>query len=821
MLTPVLSRLVPLALTSFAAALPQEPAHWSSWRGPLGSGSAPACSPVTHWAEKTEDAPAINIAWKVEIPGLGISSPIIWQDRIYLTTAIATDRPGVPDVELEPQDQRAVPQPTVVYEFAVLAINRSDGRVIWQKTLADAVPHEGGHRTNSHASGSPVTDGRHIYANFGSYGLYCLDMAGELVWSKSLGAMRTRRQYGEGSSPAVYGDRVIVTWDHEGDSFLVVLDKHTGKELWRQPRDEVTSWSTPVTVEVDGRAQVIVNATTASRGYDLQSGDVLWSLPGMTVNCIPIPIHANGIAYLMSGYRGQMLQAVRLAGANGDLQGSDHVVWQHTRSTSYVPSATLHNGRLYFLRGNTAVLSCLDAKTGDVLYEGRRLPGLRQVYSSPIGADGRIYVTSREGVTIVVRDGPKFEQLAVNHLNDEVDASPAVVDDKIYMRGRRFLYCIARDGSSAVSPKREAPDSGKTSGKSASSTADPFSFRRVGSLGDAAARTASLSVGDVDGDGDLDLVVANGRHWPGQNEVYLNDLKNGGKGSFSKPQQLGSEQSTTYTAALGDVDGDGDLDVVVGNDRQPSHVMRNDGNGQFVRGQAVGNVSNTRSVTLADLDGEHGLDIILTNRNEANLICFNDGHGGFTRQATFGEAGHATINVAAADLDSDGDLDIAVANRNRQQNHVYFNNGHGVFAQTKPYGTGRDRTRGIAIADIDGDGQLDIVNANIGEPNAVYFGNGTGHFPRSLTFGDTQHSYAVAIGDVDGNGRLDIVVANARGPNAVYLQHSNGSLHAIPFGAVNGRTYGLVVADWNGDGLLEIATANSDGKNYLYQLDRR
>jgi len=817
MLTLVLSRLAPLALTSFAAAMPQEASHWPSWRGPLGSGSSPASNPPAHWAEKSGETPAKNIAWKVEIPGLGSSSPIAWQDCIYLTTAIETDRPGVPDVELEPHDTRAVPHPTVVYEFAVLAIDRRDGRIIWQKKLADAVPHEGGHRTNSHASGSPVTDGERIYANFGSRGVHCLDLAGNIVWSKSLGAMRTRRQYGEGSSPTVYGDRLIVTWDHEGESFLVGFDKRTGEELWRQPRDEVTSWSTPIVVEVDGRAQIVVNATTASRGYDLQTGNVIWSLPGMTVNCIPIPIYANGIAYLMSGYRGQMLQAVRLAGAKDDLQGSENVVWQHTRSTSYVPSATLQSNRLYFLRGNTAVLSCLDANTGSVLYEGQRLPGLREVYASPIAVEGRIYFTSREGVTIVIADGPKFEQLAVNRLDDEIDASPAVIGDKLYMRGRRNLYCIAHDERSVASPKPEVSDSGKDPNAPAAT----ISYRRVGSIGDPAARTASVSIGDIDGDGDLDIVVANGRHWPGQNEIYCNDLANGGTGSFGKPHNLGTEKSTTYTTALGDLDGDGDLDVVVGNDRQPSHVMINDGLGHFVRGQNVGKISNTRSVTLADLDGEHGLDIILINRNEANLICFNDGRGGFTRQATFGEAGHATINVVAADFDGDGDLDIAVANRDGQQNYVYCNDGHGAFAQSTPYGTGRDATRGIATADLDGDGHLDILNANIGEPNAVYFGDGTGRFPRSLAFGGAEHSYAVVTGDVDGDGRLDIIVANARGPNAIYLHHLDGTLHAIEFGEKEGSTYGLGVADWNGNGFLEIVTANSGSENHLYQLDRR
>ena len=817
MLTIVLSRFAPLVFTSFAAALPQGTEHWAAWRGPLGSGSAPTGSPPTHWAEQNEQAPAKNIAWKVAIPGLGISSPIVWQDCIYLTTAIATDRAGVPDVAQDPHDERAVAPPSVFYEFAVMAIDRGDGHVIWQKKLVDAVPHEGGHRTNSHASSSPVTDGERIYVNFGSRGVHCLDMAGDLIWSKDLGAMRTRRQYGEGSSPTVYGDRLIVTWDHEGDSFLFAFDKRTGEELWRQPRDEVTSWSTPIVVEVDGRAQVVSNATTASRGYDLQTGAVLWSLPGMTVNCIPMPIHANGVVYLMSGYRGQMLQAVQLAAAKGDLQGSDKLLWKHTRSTSYVPSATLVNDRLYFVRGNTAVLSCLDAKTGRVLYEGQRLPGLREVYASPIAADGRVYFTSREGVTIVIAEGPDFAQLAVNRLDDEVDASAAVIGDRIYMRGRRFLYCIARDGEAVPAQKPESNDSGKDAGE----TLPPISYREVGSLGDAAARTASISIGDVDGDGDLDLVVANGRHWPAHNELFRHDLADGGKGTFANALQLGTEQSTTYTAALGHLDGDGDLDIVVGNDRKPSHILRNDGKGNFVRGQNVGKISNTRSVTLADLDGKHGLDIILTNRNEPNLICFHDGQGGYDRMATFGDAGHATIHVAVADLDGDGDLDIAVANRNGQSNHVYYNDGYGAFPQSRPYGTGRDQTRGIAIADIDGDGNLDIINANIGEPNAIYFGDGKGSMPRSLPFGGNEQSFAVATGDVDGNGRIDIVIANVDGPNVVYRQLLDGSLVAEPFGAEHGRSYGLVLADWNGDGMLEIAIANSDGKNLLYQVHRR
>ena len=545
MKTLALRCLAPFLLSGIAVALSPggqstettgstgDQGHWSSWRGPLGTGGAPSGSPPTRWAEKTEQGPAENIAWKVEVPGLGISTPIVWKDRIYLTTAIETDRPGTAGEDLPPLDRRAEPRPKVNYEFAVLALSRGDGRTIWQKKLAEVVPHEGGHRTNSHASGSPVTDGEHIYASFGSRGLFCLSMDGALVWSKNLGVMSTRRQYGEGSSPTLYGDRLIVNWDHEGESFLVVLDKRSGNEMWRQPRNEVTSWSTPIVVEVEGRPQIVVNATTASRGYDLESGDVIWSLSGMTVNCIPIPIHSDGVVYLMSGYRGKMLQAVKLEGAEGDLEGRRNVVWSHQRNTSYVPSAALHDGRLYFLRGNNAVLSCLDAKTGKVFYEGQRLQGLRSVYASPVCADGRIYFTSRDGVTMVIGLGPTFKQLAVNRIDDAVDASMAIVGDEIYLRGRQHMYCIADRPGRNLAPTEGSPevrdgDADPAGAPVKEAAAASFSYRRIGSLGDAEERTASISIGDVDSDGDLDLVVANGRHWAGQNKIFLND----GKGSF-------------------------------------------------------------------------------------------------------------------------------------------------------------------------------------------------------------------------------------------------------------------------------------------------
>lgn len=426
-----------LAVSAVAQGEPnRDDLWWPGWRGPMGTGVAPMGDPPIEWSEEK------NIRWKVGIPGLGNSSPIVWGSRVYVTTAIETERRSQATGR-EPQDRRALPMPTVVYEFAVLALDREDGRVVWRTKLSETVPHEGGHANNSHATSSPVTDGERLYVNFGSRGLYCLDMDGRVQWSKDYGLMRTRFQYGEGSSPAMYGDTLVVNWDHEGSSFIVALDKRNGDEIWRHDRDEVTSWSTPIIVPVRGRPQVVINATTASRGYDLVSGETLWSLAGMTVNCIPSPAYGDGIAYVMSGFRGNMLQAIRLSGARGDLEESDSLIWSHARNTSYVASALAYDDFIYFVRSYNGVLSCLDANTGEVHYEGKRLRGLRTVYSSPVGASGRVYLTSREGMTKVIKLGAEFEELATNQLDDGFDATPAIVGDEFYLRGKEFLYCIA------------------------------------------------------------------------------------------------------------------------------------------------------------------------------------------------------------------------------------------------------------------------------------------------------------------------------------------------------------------------------------------
>jgi outer membrane protein assembly factor BamB len=258
--------------------------------------------------------------------------------------------------------------------------------------------------------------------------------------------MATRLEYGEGSSPALSGDTLVVNWDHEGDSFVVALDTRTGKERWRKSRSgELTSWSTPLIVEQEGRAQAIIAAGGRTRAYDLRNGDLLWSLSGLGMNAIPTPIHHAGILYLASGKRDSpRMLAVDLRGAKGDLDGSGAVLWTRDRDTPYVSSPLLYRGQIYFFKHVTSVLTAVDAATGATRFTERLDIG--DVFASPVAAAGRIYVVGRNGKALVLAPGPKLEILAANQLDDGFDASPVVVGRDLYLRGRRYLYALAADG---------------------------------------------------------------------------------------------------------------------------------------------------------------------------------------------------------------------------------------------------------------------------------------------------------------------------------------------------------------------------------------
>ncbi len=430
----------------FAAGL----SSWPMWRGATGDGIARDAKPPTTWSDQQ------NIKWKAKIPGYGFSTPIVWKDRIYLLSAIETteELPGAatPAPEAPPSgaDQKTKkrggfgsgPKPTKFHEFIVVAVNRSTGAILWQKTARREVPHEGKHATNSFASCSPVTDGERLYASFGSRGLYCYDLDGKILWEKDLGDMTTRGGFGEGSSPALAGENLIVPWDHEAGSFIVALDRKTGAERWRKSRDERSSWSTPLVVEVGGKLQAIVAATTRTRSYDPVTGDIVWEAGGLTPNVIPTPVIGHGMVFLTSGFQGNSIQAIKLT-ARGDVTGTDQIVWSARKSTPYVPSPLLSGDRLYFSKSNDAYLSCVNALTGEVHYQDQLLEGLRGIYASPVVANGHVYITGREGLVMVLKDSSKFEIVAQNKLNDRIDASPVLLDKELFLRGHDFLYCIS------------------------------------------------------------------------------------------------------------------------------------------------------------------------------------------------------------------------------------------------------------------------------------------------------------------------------------------------------------------------------------------
>jgi outer membrane protein assembly factor BamB len=304
------------------------------------------------------------------------------------------------------------------------------------------VPHEGRQATNTYASASPSTDGKRLYVSFGSRGIYCYDLQGNLQWKRKLGEMVTRFGWGEGASPALYGESLVVNWDHERGSFLTVLDAITGKTHWKVDRDEVSSWATPLVVQRDGGAQVIVNATKRTRAYDLASGKVLWQCGGQTVNVIPSPVRFDDMAIAMSGFQGTAAYAIPL-GSAGDITGTDRIAWHYKTATPYVPSPLLSGDRLYFTTWNSPILTCLNARTGKELMKAQRLTGLKNLYASPVAANGRIYFVSREGAGLVIKDQPKLEVLGKNQLDEGFDASPAIVGSQLFLRGKEHLYCIS------------------------------------------------------------------------------------------------------------------------------------------------------------------------------------------------------------------------------------------------------------------------------------------------------------------------------------------------------------------------------------------
>jgi len=423
-------------------ALSTAAGNWPGWRGDGGGISSEKNLPLT-WSE------AQSIKWKTPIPGAGHSSPIVWGDRVFVTTAIADD----PNVEsfkggVYLGGNRRKPDESE-YAYCVICLDAERGVVLWSKAVARQRPRTRRHTKNTYASETPVTDGTHVFASFGSAGLYCLDFEGRVVWQRDLGLLRGRQGWGTGASPILFRRTVIVTGDSDDESYIAAFDKTTGEPVWRTEREEGPSWATPLLFEIDGCAMVVTNATRRMRGYEAATGKLLWECAGGSMIAVPSPVAAGGLVFLSSGHnllRRQPIIAVR-AEASGDITPgkgqaqNEGIAWWHPKGGPYVTSPIAVGPYLY-VPLDRGTLTCYQARTGQLVYEKQDLGARNTLTAAPVAADGRIYLLAESGTCYVVRQGRAFEILAVNELDEIFCASPAVSAGRLFLRGRKHLYCI-------------------------------------------------------------------------------------------------------------------------------------------------------------------------------------------------------------------------------------------------------------------------------------------------------------------------------------------------------------------------------------------
>ena len=404
----------PASAVSMVADEGEAVRYWPRWRGPSGQGLVSGTGYPDRWSA-TE-----NVLWKTPVPGGGNSSPIIWRDRILLTTAYEGGR-----------------------RLSVLAFRRSDGVRLWETLAPDGRRDSGTHFKNGHASATPATDGERVYVSFGTRGLLALDLNGKIVWQQDLGQMDA--YHGTAGSPLLYKDRLILYQDQYSGSFIAAFDTRTGKQLWRTTRDASVGWGTPIAVRVGDHDEIIVNSQNRVHAYDPATGRELWRCGGTTYEVIPTPVVGYGMVFCSSGRAGPTL-AIR-PGGRGDVTRS-HLAWSSPRGSPFVPSPILYGESLYMVNDMASIVTSLDARTGRLMWQGRLGVAQREGFSaSPVAVDGKVFFTNDDGDTFVLRAGPTFEILHVNRLGEQILASPALVEGRWYFRTGSRLIAIGRPGS--------------------------------------------------------------------------------------------------------------------------------------------------------------------------------------------------------------------------------------------------------------------------------------------------------------------------------------------------------------------------------------
>jgi outer membrane protein assembly factor BamB len=423
--------------------------NWPSFRGNQASGIAQGQNLPERW-----DAPKnVNIKWKAKIPGLAHSSPIVWGERVFITTAIsslddATFRPGLYGDGTASEDR-------TVHRWKVYALEKSSGKMIWEQTAYEGVPREKRHIKATYANSTPATDGRYVIAFFGSQGLYAFNMAGRLVWKKDLGILNAgaydlpEYEWGTASSPVIYKDMVILQCDTQTESFLLAADIKTGKTLWKTKREELPSWGTPTVYTGKERVEIVTNGSNFIRGYDPKTGRELWRLGGSSKITAPTPVFADNLIVVASGRRPEAPIFVIRAGALGEItldkgqSTNKYVAWSKQARGSYMPTPLIYGNHLYVL-SNQGVFDCYDMKTGEEIYR-ERIPHHGSGFSaSPVAADGKIYLSSEDGDVFVVKAGRQFELLAKNPIGELLMSTPAISSGMVFVRAQRHLFAISR-----------------------------------------------------------------------------------------------------------------------------------------------------------------------------------------------------------------------------------------------------------------------------------------------------------------------------------------------------------------------------------------
>jgi len=441
----VRTALAILAICSITSLSTRADENWPQFRGPAALGVAENANLPDTWSATQ------NVLWKQEVPGGGWSSPIVWGQKIFLTSVVSDAQGEEQKRGLYLGGDHKKP-PVAIHHWHVLCLDLATGALLWQRTAHEGRPAESVHLKNTYASETPVTDGKRVHAYFGNLGVFCYDVDGKPLWSHPIDPHKTTNGWGTGASPTLHDGRLLILNDNEEQSYLVALDAATGQEIWRTERQEKSGWSTPFVWQNGLRTEIVTVGGNMARSYDTD-GHELWRLGGMSGISIPTPFAAEDVVYLSSGNfmaNRKPLLAVR-AGAAGDISlvgdesSNAYVAWRQKLASGYNPTPLLYKGRLYVLR-DLGVMACYDAKTGHELYERRRIPDGRAFTASPWAYNDQVFCLNEYGATTVLEPGPEFKVLRTNKLpEDEIYlATPAIVGDRLLVRSDRRLYAIGK-----------------------------------------------------------------------------------------------------------------------------------------------------------------------------------------------------------------------------------------------------------------------------------------------------------------------------------------------------------------------------------------